>query len=224
MKNSIIFENDWDLVLSEETNKPYFIELMRLVEEAYQDEIVYPKYENLFNALKLTPFHKVKVVIIGQDPYHQKNQAHGLSFSVPKGEKIPKSLHNIYLELCSDLNVEYPEHGNLISWANQGVLLLNTVLTVCDSKPGSHRNIGWENFTNEIILKLNKKETPVVYLLWGNDAKKKESLILNNNHHILKSVHPSPLSAYRGFFGCKHFSKTNQILKDCQIEPINWQI
>jgi len=224
MKNKIKFGNDWDYLLNKELSKPYFMQLMDKVEEEYHNYKVYPKYENLFCALKLTAFHDVKVVIIGQDPYHQENQSHGLCFSVPVGEIIPKSLQNIYKELVNDLNIKYPEHGNLTSWANQGVLLLNTVLSVRDSNPGSHRNLGWEIFTSEIIKLLNLKEKPIVFLLWGNDAKKKEALINHHKHEILSSVHPSPLSAHRGFFGCKHFSKTNQILLRHQIETINWQI
>ncbi len=224
MKNKIHFGNDWDQLLEEEIEKPYFRKLMKFVEHEYRHHKIYPDYDQLFSALKLTPFHHVKVVILGQDPYHQENQAHGLCFSVPRDVKIPKSLHNIYLELVNDIGIEYPKHGNLISWAKQGVLLLNTVFTVRDSQPTSHRNKGWEVFSNTIISLLNKKRQPIVYLLWGNDAKNKESLITNQKHCILKSVHPSPLSAYRGFFGCKHFSETNDFLKKHHLEPINWQI
>ncbi len=224
MKNKIVIGNDWDNLLNDEFHKPYFEQLMAFIEQEYQTYNVYPHYENIFEALKITSYEDVKVVILGQDPYHQVNQAHGLCFSVPVGENIPKSLHNIYLEIVNDCNIKYPSHGNLTSWAKQGVLLLNTVLTVRDSLPGSHRNIGWEKFTDYIITVLNKKERPVVFLLWGNDAKAKAALINNKIHKILSTVHPSPLSAHRGFFGCRHFSQTNKILTDNNLEPINWQI
>lgn len=219
-----MFNNDWDDLLKSEINKPYFIQLMNNLQQEYLKYQVYPKYENIFSAMKITSFEDVKVVIIGQDPYHQNNQSHGFCFSVLKEQKIPKSLHNIFLELVDDIGINYPKHGNLTYWASQGVLLLNTVLTVRDSEPGSHRKIGWETFTNQIITLLNYKKTPIVFLLWGNDAKRKEELINNINHQILKSVHPSPLSAHRGFFGCKHFSKTNAFLFKNKLKPIDWQI
>lgn len=220
----IKFDNDWDLLLSNEINKEYFQKLLMYINNEYRNYTVYPAKENIFTALKLTNYQNVKVVIIGQDPYHQKGQSHGLAFSVPEGIKIPKSLHNIFLELVDDVNITYPQKGNLTFWAKQGVLLLNSVFTVRDSSPGSHRNKGWEIFTDQIIRLINEKEETVVYLLWGNDAKKKRPLITNKNHFILDSVHPSPLSARRGFFGCKHFSKTNSILRNNNLETINWQI
>lgn len=216
--------NDWDILLKDEIKKDYFINLLNFLEKEYSSKAIYPEKENLFTAFKLTSYQKTKVVIIGQDPYHQKGQAHGLAFSVQKGVKIPKSLHNIFLELVNDVKINYPQDGNLTSWAKQGVLLLNTVLTVQDSNPTSHRNKGWEVFTNYIITLINQKKQTVVYLLWGNDAKKKIPLITNKNHYILQAAHPSPLSAHRGFFGCKHFSKTNEILISNNLEPINWQI
>ncbi len=224
MKSNVTFHNDWDQLLQNELKNTYFINLMTTIEKEYHSYKVYPKYEDLFNALKFTSYENVKVVIIGQDPYHQENQAHGLCFSVSKYQKIPKSLHNIFLELVNDVHIKYPEHGNLINWTQQGVLLLNTVLTVRDSLPGSHRNLGWEKFTNQIITLLDKKTSPIVFLLWGNDAKKKASLVTNKQHLILESVHPSPLSAHRGFIGCKHFSQTNQFLIKHAAKPINWQI
>ncbi|MDF2700989.1 MAG: ung [Haloplasmataceae bacterium] len=219
-----MFNNQWDILLSDEIKKPYFKELLSYIKKECKNYIVYPKYEDIFNALKLTSFQDVKVVIIGQDPYHNQNQAHGLAFSVPKDEKIPKSLQNIFIELKNDLNLSYPQHGNLENWAEQGVLLLNTVLTVRENQPGSHRNLGWEVFSDKIITILNDRNVPIVYVLWGKDAEKKESLINNPIHLILKSSHPSPLSAYRGFLGCKHFSKINNFLLKNNIDPINWKI
>lgn len=179
---------------------------------------------NIFNALKLTAYEEVKVVILGQDPYHGPNQAHGLSFSVQPGIKTPPSLLNMYKELNDDLGCFIPNNGYLIPWAKQGVLLLNTVLTVREGEANSHRNKGWETFTDEIIKKLNERQKPIVFLLWGNNAKEKIKYITNPNHYILTTVHPSPLSATRGFMGCKHFSKTNKILKDVGERPIDWQI
>ncbi len=219
-----MFSNDWNDLLQTEVKKQYFIQLMEKLHQEYLKYQIYPDFKNIFNAMKLTSFRDVLVVIIGQDPYHQVNQSHGLCFSVEKEQKIPKSLHNIFTELVADIGINYPKHGNLTHWANQGVLLLNTVLSVRDSEPGSHRNIGWEIFTDQIINLLNSKKTPIVYLLWGNDAKKKEKLITNKKHLILKSVHPSPLSAHRGFFGCKHFSKANTFLYENNLKAIEWQI
>jgi|SRR5690554_2679937 len=220
----IEFNNDWDELLSSEIKKDYFIKLSEFLDNEYDNNIIYPNKGNLFTAFNLTSYHSVKVVIIGQDPYHQHGQAHGLAFSVQSRLKIPKSLHNIFLELVNDVNISYPQAGDLSFWAKQGVMLLNNVLSVRDSMPGSHRNKGWEIFTNKIIKLINQKHETVVYLLWGNDAKKKSPLITNKNHVILTSSHPSPLSAYRGFLGCKHFSKANNILIRNNIKPINWQI
>lgn len=224
MVSKIEFANDWDELLKLEIQKPYFIKLMTFLKTEYKHFLIYPKFENLFTALKMTSYHETKVVVIGQDPYHQPNQSHGLAFSVIKGNKIPKSLHNIFLELVDDEKIDYPSHGNLDSWARQGVLLLNNVLTVRDNEPNSHRHKGWEQFTAKIIKLLNQKNEAVVYLLWGKSAQKKIPLITNDNHKILTAPHPSPLSAFRGFFGCKHFSKTNQILVQNNLIPINWQI
>jgi uracil-DNA glycosylase len=219
-----MFGNDWDLILSDELNKPYFKELMHFVNEAYRLKQIYPPKDQLLAALRNVSYADVKVVIIGQDPYYQKGLANGLSFSVNKGVAIPKSLMNIYKELKTDIGCPIPNHGDLTGWTRQGVLLLNTVLTVQEQEPGSHRNIGWEVFTDEVIRNINKKTTPIVYLIWGNDAHQKKKLITNPCHAILCSAHPSPLSAYRGFFGNQHFSKTNQFLESKGILPINWQI
>lgn len=219
-----MISNDWNVILKEEMEKIYFQNLLNKIKEEYKTNIVYPKFENIFYALKKTSYKDVLVVILGQDPYHNFNQAHGLSFSVNKDVSIPSSLNNIYKELCNDIKMKYPKHGNLELWTQQGVLLLNTVLTVRENKPGSHKNLGWEKFTDNIIYEINKKREPVVFILWGNYAKEKEKLINTNKHLILKAPHPSPLSAYRGFFGCKHFSKTNTFLKKHYNKTIDWQI
>ena len=216
--------NDWDSILADEWQKPYYLELRKFLKQEYSTQTVYPNMEDIFNALKLTSFKDTKVVIIGQDPYHGFGQAHGLCFSVKKGVVPPPSLKNIYKELKSDIGFEIPSHGELTSWAKQGVLLLNNVLTVREGLPNSHKGKGWEIFTDRVIGELNKKETPVVFLLWGANAQKKAEIITNPKHFKLLSVHPSPLSASRGFFGCKHFSKTNEILQKNHINPINWEI
>lgn len=216
--------NSWDEILKGEFQKPYYLKLRQFLVEEYQTKTIYPHMNNIFNALKLTAYEEVKVVILGQDPYHGPNQAHGLSFSVQPGIKTPPSLLNMYKELNDDLGCFIPNNGYLIPWAKQGVLLLNTVLTVREGEANSHRNKGWETFTDEIIKKLNERQKPIVFLLWGNNAKEKIKYITNPNHYILTTVHPSPLSATRGFMGCKHFSKTNKILKDVGEEPIDWQI
>lgn len=218
-----ILKNDWEF-LNTEFEKPYYKNLRNILKNEYMTKTVYPPMECIFNALHITPFKDVKVVILGQDPYHQKGQAHGLSFSVNKNIKIPPSLQNIYKELNSDLGLKIANNGFLEKWAKQGVLLLNTTLTVVESMPNSHQNIGWSNFTDEVILSLNKKETPVVFIFWGNNAISKQNLITNKNHLILKSPHPSPLSANRGFFGSKPFSKTNEFLKQHGLKEIDWQI
>lgn len=216
--------NDWDSILADEWQKPYYLKLRAFLKSEYSSRRIFPEMNDIFNALKYTSFADTKVVIIGQDPYHGEGQAHGLCFSVKKGVTPPPSLKNIYKELNSDIGFKIPNHGELISWAKQGVLMLNNVLTVREAAPNSHKSVGWEIFTDRVISELNKKDTPVVFLLWGANAQKKAELIINPIHHKLTSVHPSPLSANRGFFGCKHFSKTNDILCKNNIKPINWEI
>ena len=219
-----LIKNDWKQLLGNEFKKEYFKNLENFLKLEYLNKKIYPKKEQVFKALNHTSFKNAKVLILGQDPYHQKNQANGLSFSVNKGMPIPPSLKNIFKELENDLNIKNYEHGDLTNWANNGVLMLNSVLTVEDSKPNSHKNIGWEKFTSKIIEILNKKETPFVFILWGKNAISKKSLINNKKHLILTSVHPSPLSAHNGFFGNKHFSKTNDFLVKNNMTPINWKI
>lgn len=214
--------NDWDLVLAEEYTKEYYAELVDFVAEEYENHRVYPPREDVFNALRACSYEDTKVVILGQDPYHQEGQAHGLCFSVNRGVKIPPSLVNIYKELKADIGMEIPEHGCLSSWASQGVLLLNTVLTVRDSMPNSHKGKGWEVFTDAVIRKLNQRERPMVFILWGANAKAKEALITENRHLILTGSHPSPLSAHTGFFGGAYFSRANRFLELENQEPINW--
>lgn len=214
---------NWHNILLTEFSKPYFSKLKEKLSYEYDNYTVYPKMENIFNALNLLSYQDVKVVIIGQDPYHGENQAMGLSFSVPSEQKIPPSLVNIFKEINSDLNIKCKQNGDLTRWAKQGVLLLNAVLTVRAGMANSHRNIGWQNLTNKIIELLNNKQTPVVFMLWGNNAKAFSSLITNPKHKILYAAHPSPLSAYNGFIGCKHFSKTNQFLILNNLQPINWE-
>jgi uracil-DNA glycosylase len=219
-----ILKNDWKNYLESEFQKDYYIKLKKFLVSEYNSKIVYPGMYDIFNALHYTPYSKVKVVILGQDPYHGPNQAHGLSFSVNPGVKAPPSLINMYKELQSDLGCYIPNNGYLKKWADQGVLLLNTVLTVRAGEANSHKNKGWEEFTTKIIQVLNEKETPIVFILWGNNAISKASLITNPMHFIIKSVHPSPLSASRGFFGSKPFSKTNNFLISTNQTPIDWQI
>ncbi|MCI7493272.1 MAG: uracil-DNA glycosylase [Lachnobacterium sp.] len=217
--------NDWSLALKDEFNKPYYRDLYRFVKEEYSTKVVYPPADDIFNALHLTPLKDVKVLILGQDPYHNEHQAHGLSFSVlPDQKDIPPSLQNIYKELQEDLGCYIPNNGYLKKWADQGVLMLNTVLTVRAHEPNSHQGRGWENFTDAIIQAVNQKDEPVVYMLWGKPAQSKIPMLTNPKHLILKAPHPSPLSAYRGFFGCKHFSKCNEFLSQNGLEPIDWQI
>lgn len=220
----MIIGNDWDALLEEEFKKDYYIEIENFLKEEYRDQIVYPKREDVFTAFKLTPYRDVKVVILGQDPYHGKDQSHGLAFSVKKCIKTPPSLRNIYKELHSDLGAPIPNNGYLEKWAKQGVLLLNTALTVRQGQANSHKKIGWEIFTDKVIELLNERKDPIVFILWGNNAKSKEKYIKNKNHHIIKSVHPSPLSASRGFFESQPFSKTNNFLKSIGKEEIDWQI
>ncbi len=214
--------NDWDEILSDEWQKPYYQRLRQFLKSEYSTKKIYPNMNDIFNALKYTSFKDTKVVIIGQDPYHAPNQAHGLCFSVKKGVPPPPSLKNIFKEIESDLGHNRHTDGELTDWAKQGVLLLNNVLTVREGQPTSHSKMGWEEFTDRVISELNKKQTPVVFLLWGAHAQKKAEIITNPIHYKLKSVHPSPLSASRGFLGCRHFSKTNSILKQNGLETIDW--
>lgn len=217
--------NDWQKALAGEFRKEYYRKLYDFVKEEYSTKVIYPPSEDIFTALHLTPLSKVKVVILGQDPYHNENQAHGLSFSVlPSQTKIPPSLVNIYKELQTDMGCYIPDNGYLKKWADQGVLMLNTVLTVRAHEANSHQGKGWENFTDAILQRVNEKEEPVVYLLWGRPAQKKLPMLHNPKHLVLTAPHPSPLSAYQGFFGCKHFSQTNAFLQKNGLEPIDWQI
>ncbi len=215
-------EPSWKKVLIDEFNKPYFVALKEFLVEEKKKYVVYPAGANIFNAFACTPFNKVKVVIIGQDPYHGPGQAHGLSFSVPEGIQKPPSLVNIFKELQSDIGKPIPESGNLESWARQGVLLLNATLTVRANQAGSHQKHGWEQFTDSVIRTLSDQKSGLVFLLWGRFAQDKAALIDASKHHILKAAHPSPLSAYNGFFGCKHFSKTNEILLSQGETAIEW--
>lgn len=216
--------NDWLEALSGEFKKAYYKDLFEKVKSEYNTKQIFPPADDIFNAFHLTPLSQVKVVVLGQDPYHNVGQAHGLCFSVQKGVDIPPSLVNIYKELHDDLGCEIPSHGCLTKWANQGVLMLNTVLTVRAHEANSHRGIGWEEFTDAAIAALNSQDRPIVFILWGSPAQKKARMLNNPKHLILKAPHPSPLSAYRGFFGSKPFSQTNEFLKDHGIEPIDWQI
>lgn len=217
-------DNDWDELLKDEFQKEYYLKLRQFLISEYRTKTIYPDMYKIFEALRLTSYKDTKAVILGQDPYHGENQAHGLAFSVQKGVEIPPSLVNIYKELSEDLNCYIPNNGYLVPWAKQGVLLLNTSLTVVGNTANSHRNKGWEILTDAIIQILNKKDAPVVYLLWGNNAKEKARHLTNPKHLVLQSAHPSPLSASRGFFGCRHFSKTNKYLSENGLPEIDWQI
>ncbi len=217
-------EGKWADALKEEFRKPYYTDLYKFIKEEYSSHVVYPPSEDIFNALHLTDLRDIKVVILGQDPYHEPGQAHGLCFSVRPEVDIPPSLVNIYKELHDDLGCKIPDNGYLVHWAEQGVLLLNTLLTVRAHQAFSHRGKGWENFTDAIIRAVNKEDRPIVYMLWGSPAQKKAEMLDNPKHLILKAPHPSPLSAYRGFFGCRHFSKCNEFLEKNGIAPIDWQI
>lgn len=221
---SVNIGNDWDELLKDEWDKEYYKRLRKILIHEYQKYEIYPGMYDIFNALKAVSYEDAKVLILGQDPYHGKGQAHGFSFSVRENVPIPPSLVNIYKELHDDLNCYIPNHGNLEKWASQGVLLLNSTLTVRANMANSHKDIGWSILTDEIIKKLNDREKPLVFILWGKYAQSKTRFITNNNHLIIQSPHPSPLSAYRGFFGSKPFSRTNNFLKDKNIEPIDWQI
>lgn len=216
--------DSWKKILKEEFNTPSFLSLRKFLQKEKAGYEIYPPGNKIFEAFNRTPFDKVKCVIIGQDPYHGPGQAHGLCFSVSKGIKIPPSLQNIYKELKQDLNIDPPKNGDLSKWADQGVLLLNATLTVRARTPGSHQNKGWEHFTDQVILKLSEERQHLVFLLWGRYAQAKSGLIDPTSHLILKAAHPSPFSAHNGFFGCRHFSKTNAYLKKHGIEPINWDL
>ncbi|WP_366923631.1 uracil-DNA glycosylase [Metallumcola ferriviriculae] len=219
-----ILENDWHFLLEEEFERDYYLKLRKFLINEYRTKTVYPDMYDIFNALHFSEFKDVKVVILGQDPYHGPSQAHGLSFSVKPEVSAPPSLMNIYKELHSDLGCYIPNNGYLKKWADQGVMLLNTVLTVRAGQANSHKNKGWENFTDKIIHLLNDREEPTVFILWGKNAQSKLGIIRNSRHYIIKSVHPSPLSAHRGFFGSKPFSKANKFLNTIGKEPIDWQI
>lgn len=216
--------NDWLAALQPEFKKPYYKELFQKVNQAYRTQRVFPPADDIFNAFHFTPLKNVKVVILGQDPYHGDGQAHGLCFSVKPDVEIPPSLVNIYQELHDDLGCTIPNHGYLKKWAEQGVLMLNTVLTVQAHRANSHRGIGWEEFTDAAIRILDEQDRPMVFLLWGRPAQMKKSMLHNPRHLILEAPHPSPLSAFRGFFGCRHFSKANAFLQEHGLEPIDWQI
>ena len=219
-----ILKNEWNTLLKDEFTKDYYQKLRKFLIEEYKTKTIYPNMNDIFNALHFTDYNNVKVVILGQDPYHGPNQSHGLSFSVKPGVKIPPSLKNIYKELHNDIGCYIPNNGYLKKWADQGVLLLNTVLTVRGGEANSHKNKGWELFTDKIISTLNERKDPIVFILWGNNAIAKKKLITNPQHYIIESVHPSPLSASRGFFGSKPFSKTNEFLKKINKDTIDWQI
>lgn len=216
--------NDWDNLLKDEFKKEYFIELIKKVRKEYQEKTVFPRKDQVFNAFRYTPYSKVKVVILGQDPYHGDNEAEGLSFSVPVDVSKPPSLVNIFKELYNDMGIKEPSHGSLKSWAREGVLLLNATLTVIKDHAASHQGIGWETFTDNVIKLLNEKNEPIVFILWGRYARSKRVLITNPIHYVIESAHPSPLSAYNGFFGSCPFSKTNKFLINHGIKPINWEI
>jgi len=219
-------ESSWKGVLKNEFTKTYFLEIVTFLKmEKNAGKIIYPPGPLIFNAFTQTPFHKVKVVIIGQDPYHNPGQAHGLSFSVPSGVKPPPSLMNIYKEINASVGIAMPaEFGNLTKWAEQGVLLLNAMLTVRANEPGSHSKIGWMNFTDAVIKKISDEKSGIIFLLWGKFAQEKQVLIDETKHHVLKAAHPSPFSAYQGFFGCNHFVKTNQLLTEKGMQPIDWKL
>lgn len=219
-----IFKNDWQEILQDEFEKDYYKNLRKLLIEEYKHYEIFPKAENIFNAFHYTAYKDVKVLILGQDPYHNVGQAHGLAFSVKEGVKIPPSLQNIYKELNSDLGIPIANTGYLKSWADEGIMLLNTTLTVRAHQPMSHAKIGWEIFTNAVIEKINEKKEPVVYILWGNHAKARKKFINNKNHLIIEGVHPSPLSANKGFFGSKPFSRANEFLKERGVTPPSWKV
>ena len=218
------FNNSWDILLKDEFQKPYYLNLRKFLVQEYKSQTIYPNMNDIFNALKYTDYKAVKVVILGQDPYHQPNQAHGLCFSVKKGVNPPPSLQNMYKEIYAEYGYPIPQHGELTYWAEQGVLMMNTVLTVRESQPNSHKGMGWEIFTDNVISLLNLRPEPMVFLLWGANARAKKKIITNPNHLVLESAHPSPLSAYNGFFGNGHFKKANDFLKQNKMTEIDWQI
>ena len=218
------FNNSWDILLKDEFQKPYYLNLRKFLVQEYKTQTIYPDMNNIFNALKYTDYKDVNVVILGQDPYHQPNQAHGLCFSVLKGVNPPPSLQNMYKEIHAEYGYPIPQHGELTYWAEQGVLMMNTVLTVRESQPNSHKGMGWEIFTDNVITLLNARPEPMVFLLWGANARAKKKIITNPNHLVLESAHPSPLSAYNGFFGNGHFKKANEFLKSKGMAEIDWQI
>jgi len=220
----VVLGNEWDDILKDEFKKEYYLKLWGFLKKEYASYTIYPHMNDIFNALKATSYSDVKAVILGQDPYHNPNQAHGMAFSVKEGTPPPPSLVNIFKELSDDLGFKIPNTGNLTGWAKQGVLLLNTILTVRSGCAFSHSKKGWEIFTDCIISHLNEREKPIVFLLWGRPAREKQTLITNKNHYVLTAAHPSPLSASRGFFGCRHFSKTNKILTANGMQPIDWQL
>jgi uracil-DNA glycosylase len=219
-----ILTNDWAPIMEKEFQKDYYLKLRQFLKQEYSTYTIYPDMYDIFNALHYTSYENTKVVILGQDPYHGPNQAHGLSFSVKPEVSIPPSLKNIYKELQDDLDIPTPDHGSLVNWAKQGVLLLNTVLTVRKKEPNSHKGKGWEHFTNEVIKQVNRKTDPVVFILWGRHAQSKEELITAKHHLIIKSPHPSPFSANRGFFGSRPFSRANKFLEAAGRKPIDWQV
>lgn len=216
--------NSWNEIIGDEFNKEYYLQLRQFLKKEYSSVQVYPSMYDIFNALKYTAYEDVKVVILGQDPYHEPNQAHGLSFSVKPGVPQPPSLINIFKEIQDDLGIEPPNHGYLEGWTKEGVLLLNTVLTVRRGQANSHQGRGWEIFTDTVIKKLNEREKPMVFMLWGSNARSKKAFITNPGHLVLEAPHPSPLSAYRGFFGCRHFSRANDFLKKSGEEIVNWSL
>lgn len=220
----LMIGNDWDLALKEEFEKDYFLKIKDFVNKEYETNTIYPPYDEIFNAFKLTPLNGVKVVILGQDPYHEKGQAHGLAFSTPAGRPKPRSLNNIFKEINAEYDYPIPESGCLESWANQGVFLLNTVLTVEEGNANSHSKCGWQIFTDNVIKLLDCQTQPIVFLLWGKQAEKKKELIKNPNHLVLITSHPSPFSARRGFFGSNHFIKANEFLKQNNLKEINWRL
>jgi uracil-DNA glycosylase len=215
---------DWSRVLRDEFEKPYYRNLMEFIRNEYETKTIYPEKQDIFNAFQFTSYKDVRVVLLGQDPYHGPNQAHGLSFSVKPDVKLPPSLRNIFKELHQDLGFQVPNNGYLVKWARQGVMLLNTVLTVREGEAHSHKNKGWETFTNEVIKQINKKESPVIFMLWGRPAQTKINLIDTDKHYVIESAHPSPLSANRGFFGSRPFSKVNEILENYGLDVICWKI
>lgn len=218
------FHNDWSSLLDKEFNQPYYLQLLQFISREYENHIVYPPRSDIFNAFHFTSYQDTKVVILGQDPYHGQGQAHGLSFSVKAGTPLPPSLKNIFKELSADLGCPFPKEGSLEKWAQQGVLLLNTVLTVREREAHSHKGMGWEQFTDRVISLLNERPDPIIFILWGKPAQAKAQLIKASHHAILKSAHPSPLSANRGFFGSRPFSKTNAILQQWDVEQVRWEL